>query len=86
MAEEILKIILRHVELSYTECLSGSSCGWNTENLSDDFSSLTDGGNMRRIKFTFREPSQHAGLPHSGVSEEKQPEQDVVLFSHDQKN
>lgn len=44
---------------------------------------LTDGGDMRRIEFTLREPAQHAGLPNPRVSEHEQPEQNVVLFSHD---
>lgn len=35
---------------------------------------LTDGGDMRRIKFIFREPAQHAGLPNPRVSEHEQPE------------
>lgn len=44
---------------------------------------LTDGGDVRGIKFTFREPAQHAGLPDAGVPEHEQPGQHVVLFGHD---
>lgn len=46
---------------------------------------LTDGGDMRRIEFTLREPAQHARLPNPRVSEHEQPEQNIVLFSHDHK-
>ncbi len=53
----------------------------------DDFGKLagwlTDGGDVWSIKFTFREPAQHARLPDPRVPEHEQPEQDVVLFGHD---
>lgn len=40
---------------------------------------------MCSVKVTFREPAQHASLPNPRVSEHEQPEQEVVLFSHDPK-
>lgn len=48
------------------------------------FGWLTDGGNMCRIKLTLREPAQHARLSNARVSQNEQPEQKVVLFSHDE--
>lgn len=36
------------------------------------------------VKFFFREPTEYAGLSDPRVPEHEQPEQNVVLFSHDE--
>lgn len=39
---------------------------------------------MCGIKFSLGEPAKHTRLPDPRVSEHEQPEQNIVLFRHDE--
>lgn len=43
---------------------------------------LTDGGDVRRVKFVVRESAQQTCFPNPRISEEQESEEHIVLLSH----
>lgn len=44
--------------------------------------SLTDGGDVRRVKFVVREPAQQTCFADPGISEKQESEEHIVLLGH----
>lgn len=53
-----------------------------TTQLREMNSSLTDGGDVRRVELVVRESAQQACFPDPRIPEEQESEEDIVLFSH----